>query len=149
MEYEAGIEADGILPPAASIAEPIKKSKKQTPQDSIDDFWASFTSKFPGKAQRVLPSNDYARTKAANSPKGVVHGQAAVKSYEQASSECVVAVEKIAKECRRVNLKYRDPHFDIEFDLKRQQRDCLDGLVFRGNELYKPKSVKRIPVSIR
>ena len=74
-------------------------------------------------------------------------GQVAVKSYDQAAAECKHAVEKIAKECRRVNHKYRDPHFDIEFDLKRNQRDCLDALGDVDDKAY-PKSVKRIPVSL-
>lgn len=37
-------------------------------------------------------------------------------------------VAKIAKECRRVNQKYRDPHFDLEFDLGTNTRDCLQSL---------------------
>ena len=72
--------------------------------------------------------------------------QVAAKSYAQAAAECENAVVKIAKECRRVNHKYRDPHFDIEFDLKRNQRDCLDALGGFEEKAY-PKSVKRVPVS--
>ena len=76
-----------------------------------------------------------------------MNGQIAVKSYDQAAGECKHAVEKIAKECRRVNHKYRDPHFDIEFDLKLKRRDCLDALGGVQEKAY-PKSVKRIPVSL-
>lgn len=76
-----------------------------------------------------------------------MNGQIAVKSYDQAAAECKNAVEKIAKECRRVNHKYRDSHFDIEFDLKRNRRDCLDALGVAEGEA-EPKSVKRIQVSI-
>ena len=75
-----------------------------------------------------------------------MNGQIAIKSYDQAAGECRHAVEKIAKECRRVNQKYRDPHFDIEFDLKGKRRDCLDALGGAEEKAY-PKSVKRIPVS--
>lgn len=95
----------------------------------------------------ILPADIYAKTKASTNTKGVVNGQIAVKSYDQAAAECKHAVEKIAKECRRVNHKYRDPHFDIEFDLKRNQRDCLDALG-EVEDLAYPKSVKRIPVSV-
>lgn len=35
---------------------------------------------------------------------------------------------QIVKECRRVNQKYRDPHFDLEIDHKLCRRDCLDSL---------------------
>lgn len=152
MEYEVENQADALPPLPVLIPSPNKKLKNKTPQDSIDQFWACFTSKFPGKPQRILPANVYAKTKAAKSPKGVIHGQAAIKSYEQASAECIAAVEKIAKECRRVNMKYRDPHFDIEFDLKRAgggPRDCLDGLFGRQEDSAQPKSVKRVPVKIQ
>ena len=52
---------------------------------------------------------------------------------------------KIARECRRINAKYRDPHFDIEFDLKRDRRDCLDSLQSTSNDdRHWPRSVKRV-----
>ncbi len=41
---------------------------------------------------------------------------------------CRAKVAKIVAECRRVNQKYRDPHFDLEADLKLERRDCLNGL---------------------
>ncbi|KAL9016517.1 MAG: hypothetical protein Q9185_006138 [Variospora sp. 1 TL-2023] len=133
---------------------PIKKVKKRVPQRNVDEFWDKFTTKFPGidqvahkcsgKIYSILPANVYAKTKAAQSPVGLVHGQATGKSYDQAKAECKAAVESLAKECRRLNLKYRDPHFDIEFDLKRNKRDCLDSLEGTSNNL-KPKSVKRVP----
>lgn len=150
MEYEIETPEEALTPPSVSVMNSNKNLRTKTPQTSIDQFWASFTTKFPGKPQRILPANVYAKTKAAKSPKGVVHGEAAIKSYEQASAECIAAVEKIAKECRRVNMKYRDPHFDIEFDLKRAgsgPRDCLDGLYGRNEDSAQPKSVKRVPVS--
>ncbi|KAI4254322.1 MAG: hypothetical protein L6R42_007243, partial [Xanthoria sp. 1 TBL-2021] len=111
---------------------------------NVDEFWDKFTTKFPGKIYSILPSNVYARTKAAQSPVGLVHGRATRKSYDEAVADCRSAVDAIARECRRVNLKYRDPHFDIEFDLKRNRRDCLDALTGAGSGLT-PKSVKRVP----
>lgn len=50
------------------------------------------------------------------------------RSYEEAAELCKAKVEKIVKECRRINQKYRDPHFDLEFDLKMGQNNCLTGL---------------------
>ena len=122
-----------------------RKAGRQPPQDSITQFWKKFNTPYPGKVFTVLPDNPYAKAKAAKVPKGTVHGQRAVKSYEQARKECELAVRKIAKECRRVNQKYRDPHFDIEFDLKSGRRDCLDGLN-RGDEGMTPRAVKRVTV---
>lgn len=106
-----------------------------------------FTTKYPGKVHTILPSDIYAKSKASKNKKGIIRGQRTIKSYDQAASECKNAVDKIAKECRRVNHRYRDPHFDIEWDLKRGFRDCLDGLI-PGEECAKPKSVKRVPVRL-
>lgn len=138
-------EAPGPPPSNVDVA-PSKKVKKRVPQRNVDEFWDKFTTKFPGKIYSILPSNVYARTKAAQSPVGLVHGRATRKSYDEAVADCRAAVDGIARECRRVNLKYRDPHFDIEFDLKRNRRDCLDALTGTGSDLT-PKSVKRVPVS--
>ncbi|MCJ1316502.1 hypothetical protein MMC15_001823, partial [Xylographa vitiligo] len=121
-----------------------RRPKHQTPQQNVNKFWDVFTTKFPGRVDRVLPDNVYAKSKAASEAKGVVHGQAALKSYEETKVECIRAVEKIAKECRRVNMRYRDPHFDIEFDLKQNKNDCLQGLVSGNGELLLPQSVKRV-----
>ena len=144
-----GSVTSDATPPQVTEPEPRKKVKKQPPQKGVDELWEAFTTKFPGKVHSILPHNVYAETKAANAPKGVVHGQKAVKSYDEAAAECKSAVEKIARECRRVNMKYRDPHFDIEFDLKswKGSRDCLDGLVRGASEWeLTPKSVKRVTV---
>lgn len=124
-----------------------RKPKHQTPQQGVDEFWEVFSTKFPGKVSGILPENIYAKSKAANEPRGVVHGHAALKGYNETRAECKLAVEKIAKECRRVNMRYRDPHFDIEFDLKWNKDDCLEGLVPTGSEPFRPNSVKRVPVS--
>lgn len=142
MDEENQVVDGQITDVPASL--PVRKVKKRVPQANVDEFWAKFNTKFPGKVHTVLPKNTYAKTKALKSPEGIVPSQAAGKSYEEASAECVAAVEKIAKECRRLNMKYRDPHFDIEWDLKCSRRDCLDGLVL-DSELA-PRSVKRIPV---
>ena len=130
------------------IPEPPKKVKKQQPpQQTVDQIWEAFTTKHPGRVHSVLPNNVYAETKAAKSPKGVVHSQKTGKSYDEAAAECRHAVDKIAKECKRVNMKYRDPHFDIEFDLKWGKRDTLDGLTGGEGASLLPKSVKRVTVN--
>ena len=136
---------NGDGPPDRPIS-PLRKVKKQVPQKTVDDFWSAFTTKFPGKVTNILPKNPYARSKAAHEPKGTVYGHGARESYDEAKAECIAIVEKIAKECRRVNMRYRDPHFDIEWDLKSKKRDCLDGLLLYP-DAGQPKSVKRIHVS--
>jgi len=96
----------------------------------------------------VLPDNPYARTRAKRVPNGVIRGHEAVKSYEQAKQECQNSVERIVKECERVNQKYTDPHFDIELDLKSGRRYYLDGLN-KVNEEMRPRGVKRVTVRAR
>lgn len=74
-------------------------------------------------------------------------------SYEEAAAVCRTKVAKIVKECRRVNQKYRDPHFDLELDLKWGARDTLESLcnAVKGEDTprpaksaFRPKSVKRV-----
>lgn len=134
-------------PPLSSRSDcRMSQKAKQTPQDTLRQFWDQFTTKFPGKVYTVLPDNPYARAKASRIPKGVVQAQDAGKSYEQASGECKRAVERIVKECQRLNQKYTDPHFDIEVDLKSGRRDYLDGLNKKNLEML-PRGVKRVTVS--
>ncbi|KAL9031333.1 MAG: hypothetical protein Q9196_000623 [Gyalolechia fulgens] len=145
MEYQCPpSEAAGPAGPALTAPLANRRVKKRVPQLNVDEFWDKFNTKYPGKVYSILPANVYAKTKAAQSPAGLIHGQSAGKSYEQAAADCKAAVDSISKECRRVNLKYRDPHFDIEFDLKRNRRYCLDSLAGIPNDLS-PKSVKRVP----
>jgi hypothetical protein len=127
-------------------APPKKKVKNQPPQVDINEFWSRFTTKNPGKAFTVLPENLFAKKTAAQVPEGAVSSQSVIKSFEEAVATCRAKVDKIVAECKRVNQKYRDPHFDIEFDLKWGQRDCLDSLTQEGRNGLEPKSVKRVGV---
>ncbi|GKT50898.1 calpain-8 [Colletotrichum spaethianum] len=127
-----------------------RKTRQQPPQDIIDEFWAKFTTKTPGKAwlaTTVIPQNAYAErvAKRAVTAKGI----GTQISYDEAATVCRAKVEKIVQECRRVNQRYRDPHYDIEFDLKFGRRDCLESLWnIKGKEhpqsLFHPKAVKRV-----
>ncbi|KAB8290791.1 hypothetical protein EYC80_008428 [Monilinia laxa] len=125
----------------------VKKTKHISPQDAIDEFWAKFKSKTPGKASTVLPRNPYTQKAGQKASKPVTRGKNAVASYEEAAALCKAKVAKIVKECRRVNQKYRDPHFDIEFDLKWGRGDCLQMLQNTSDRLiptFSPGSVKRV-----
>lgn len=136
----------------APMPRPRPRTKKQAPQRGVDQFWDKFTTKHPGKVFTILPDNLYAKRAAAHAPKGSIPGQNAVASYTEAAESCRKKVEKIVKECRRLNQKYRDPHFDIESDFKRTQLypevppDCLTTLN-EENCTFQPMSVKRIEVT--
>lgn len=127
--------------------------RKQAPQRNIDEFWNKFTTKHPGKIFTILPDNLYAKRAAAHAPRGSIPGVNALASYEEAVESCSRKVAKIVKECRRLNQKYRDPHFDIEADFKRSQAyqdvpsDCLTGLNEEQTDFH-PLSVKRVEVRL-
>lgn len=135
----------------APVPRPRLPVRKQAPQRNIDDFWEKFTTKHPGKIFTILPDNLYAKRAAAHAPKGAIPGVNALASYEEAVESCRKKVAKIVKECRRLNQKYRDPHFDIEADFKRSQAfpeiapDCLTTLQ-EEKANYNPLSVKRVEV---
>ncbi|KAI0470722.1 hypothetical protein GGR56DRAFT_678606 [Xylariaceae sp. FL0804] len=153
--YSSGEEEDADL--AAAMSQPayprMSKKPKQTPQEAIDEFWSKFTTKAPGKATTIIPHNKYAEKAARRSHKRT--GTTAQASYEEAAEVCRAKVDKIVKECRRINQKYRDPHFDLEVDLKWGSRDTLETLSNRvggpaaagrgtGTGGFQPKSVKRV-----
>ncbi|KAJ6160943.1 Alpha/beta hydrolase fold-3 [Penicillium chermesinum] len=140
MEYEEYFDGRSSRSNSRS---PNPRSRSQAPQESVRQFWEQFNTKYPGKVYTILPDNPYARTRAKRVPNGVVQGHDAVKSYEQARQECVNAVDRIVKECQRVNQKYTDPHFDIEVDLKSGRRYYLDGLDSANDEM-RPRGVKRV-----
>ncbi|KAF2149727.1 cysteine proteinase [Myriangium duriaei CBS 260.36] len=122
-----------------------RKAPKRASQESVDAFWNAYTTKYPGLVSRILPEDVFAKSKTQRKPgRTTAHGQGALKSYEEAKKECTSAVRQISKECRRVNMRYRDLHFDLDLDLKFGTRRCLDGI--EGNDDYmSPENVKRIP----
>ncbi|PWY78339.1 putative calpain [Aspergillus heteromorphus CBS 117.55] len=143
MECEDHLDMVYTPPPSSRSESNMRGKAKQAPQDTMKQFWDDFNSKFPGLVNTVLPDNPYARMKAARTPKGVIQGHHVGKSYEQAQKECQRAVERIARECERLNQKYCDPHFDIEVDLKCGRRSYLDGLFAKNQEMC-PRGVKRV-----
>ncbi|KAI1866672.1 uncharacterized protein JN550_007525 [Neoarthrinium moseri] len=142
----APVARTAIAKRPVSTAKMPKKIKQKTPQDTIDEFWAKFTTKAPGKATTVIPHNSYVDLAAKHAHQTA--GITTQASYDEAAAVCQAKVAKIVKECRRVNQKYRDPHFDLEWDLKWGKRDTLETLYNFRNPLqskFKPKSVKRVP----
>ncbi|CAK7200878.1 hypothetical protein SEUCBS139899_003577 [Sporothrix eucalyptigena] len=124
---------------------PRRASVHRAPQEVIDDFWAEFQSKRPGKPTSIIPQRAYAdkaaRRAVAQSASG---GQSTAASYAEAAAQCRAKVAHIVKECRRVNQKYRDPHFDLELDLQLDRRDCLESLSNISPIIYdRPASISR------
>jgi hypothetical protein len=147
MECEDGSDMLGEFSQSSSRSPRNKAPQNQAPQDTVKQFWNQFNTKYPGKVFTILPDNPYARSKAALQLNGAIQSSAAVRSYEQATGECKLAVERIVKECERINQRYTDPHFDIEFDLKTGKRNCLDGLGEENVDL-RPRGVRRVTVCL-
>ncbi|KAL9110156.1 MAG: hypothetical protein Q9227_005216 [Pyrenula ochraceoflavens] len=146
---EANNEDPPVPPPDAPTTPdpPKRKGKTEPPQTTMDKFWERFMTKYPGKVLEVLPKDARTRTRSAEKSDEMKSTEAktqiAFQIYEEARDECTKTVERIIKECRRINQKWRDPYFDIENDLKLSQRDFLDGLCEPSTSLQ-PRGVKRV-----
>ncbi|KAM0321379.1 hypothetical protein ACHAQA_010143 [Verticillium albo-atrum] len=107
---------------------------------TIDEFWDKFTTKTPGKATTIVPRNSHVENAVKKTTQT---------TYDEAASLCRAKVRKIVDECCAVNQKYRDPHFDLEFDLKFGNRNCLDSLWNMKDSdppepTLRPRSIKRV-----
>lgn len=149
-------------PPPPPFQGNNKKSKKRNkyvaPQDTIDKLWSRFSvSKF-SKATKVLPNAaPFAKGTSAKTvivPPPGPQNQLVSEDFERAVQECRAKVKKLVKECRRVNMRFRDASFDIDWDLKWEKGNCLNTLDEIRFEVCKqallnptssgPKAVKRV-----
>ncbi|KAI1488774.1 hypothetical protein F5X96DRAFT_52766 [Biscogniauxia mediterranea] len=125
-----------------------KKKRKPPPQQSINRIWRHFSSKQFNKALSILPFDPVPLPTTPERPNELLNA-----GYERAREECSRKVKKIIQECRRVNTRYRDPGFDLDWDLKMGKGNCLNYLgsnVFDMSSIYSststsvPKAVKRV-----
>ncbi|PSR97055.1 hypothetical protein BD289DRAFT_125996 [Coniella lustricola] len=116
-----------LMPPPQSRSG--KKKQPMSPQEKVDGLWATYKTKAPGKVTRIIPQNEvFERAARRASAKSKENAKTTDQSYEAAAEQCRRKVAQIVKECRRVNQKYRDQHFDLELDHGLERRDCLDSL---------------------
>jgi hypothetical protein len=135
---------------------PARRRAWIPPQNVVDKAWARFSVKIFSKATAVLPVTNPDHQHASPPPE---QGQLVITNFEEAAKACRQKVEKIVKEHKRANQRYRDPHFDIYLDLMSRKGHCLGTLAKPTkwsvkNELKKlcpdgdlPKSVNRVDVS--
>ncbi|RDL38190.1 Uncharacterized protein BP5553_05623 [Venustampulla echinocandica] len=146
-------------PPPPRMSEPKPRIKKQTlpPQETINQIWSKFSAPKFSKTTTILPPASHSSSNPSESDQAPPAGRANLlvsEGYERAAQECRTRVRKLVKECRRVNMRYRDPEFDIEWDLELGKGHCLNGLgqaEFRINQRrfatptqVPPRSVKRV-----
>ncbi|KAL1852395.1 hypothetical protein Daus18300_012228 [Diaporthe australafricana] len=140
------------LAPQASAKEGSEDKKKKSgkpPQESIDKIWEKFSQKKFSKALAVLPSSSVSASTSTERGNELLSA-----GYERAAEECRRRVRKIITECRRINTRYRDPGWDIDWDFKWGKGHCLNSLASTkfdicGKNLAKPaanvpKAVKRV-----
>ncbi|KAI0857139.1 hypothetical protein F4860DRAFT_368807 [Xylaria cubensis] len=125
-----------------------KKKRKPPPQQSINKIWRRFATKKYTKALSVLPFDPVPLPSTPEGPNELLSA-----GYERAREECSRRVKKIIQECKRVNTRYRDPGFDLDWDLKMGKGNCLNYLgsskFDMTNTRYStttsvPKAVKRV-----
>lgn len=141
-----------------------KRKKRVPPQQSINRIWKKFSNGKFHKALSVLPF-DPVKPPAASNGSNELLGQ----GYERAAEDCRRKVQKIVKECKRLNKRYRDPGWDLvrsfirtdkarltaqDWDLKYEKGHCLNTLVKEKFDISSsnmlstsasvPKAVKRV-----
>jgi hypothetical protein len=102
-----------------------------TPDAAVRAFWDSYITKTPGAVSAIFPQSLYATllphrshptTKTlASATTSTSDTTNALARYEIVAKACRDRVARIARDCRRTNTKFTDPDFDI----KKNQRDCL------------------------
>lgn len=149
-----------VLPPPQSQVK-SKKKKRLPPQETIDRIWGRFSERKFSRVVTVLPPSPSYNPLNTPSPASGDTGSELDKKnvlvsqdYERAVEECRARVQKLIKECKRLNMRYRDPTFDIDWDLKWERGHCLNGLrettfsidgrVFSEATPNIPKAVKRV-----
>lgn len=134
-----------------------RKKKPLPPQETINKIWTRFSAPKFSKATVILPFvQQLSPQSLKDSPisKPPPNNVLVSEDFERAVQECKTKVEKIVRECKRVNMRYRDPSFDIDWDLKWEKGYCLNGLVERKFDIdgraftnpssNAPKAVKRV-----
>ncbi|KAI1272036.1 hypothetical protein F5Y07DRAFT_381127 [Xylaria sp. FL0933] len=125
-----------------------KKKRKPPPQQSINKIWRRFATKKYTKALSVLPFDPVPLPSTIEGPNELLSA-----GYERAREECSRRVKKIIQECKRVNTRYRDPGFDLDWDLKMGKGNCLNYLGSSKFDMSNtrfstttsvPKAVKRV-----
>ncbi|KAH7162133.1 hypothetical protein B0J13DRAFT_490704 [Dactylonectria estremocensis] len=154
--YSSSEESDDPRRPRAAPAtttttqdQKKKKKKKLPPQKSINRIWKKFSKRKFHTALAVLPFDPVVPPATSNQPNELLSA-----GYTRAAEECRRKVEKIIKECKRVNMRYRDPGWDLDWDLKYEKGYCLNSLGTQKFEIKRttllsskavvPKAVKRV-----
>jgi hypothetical protein len=146
---EYGNGAGAVVAPAAAVPATPRKKPRMPPQPRINRIWKRFSNRRFTTALAVLPFSPVQPAAAPERANELLND-----GYKRAVEECKRKVEKIIAECRRVNMRYRDPGWDLDWDLKFEKGYCLNSLGRIKFELSRstmtnphphvPKAVKRV-----
>lgn len=146
------------FPPQLPPPPPKPKKKKKTlpPQETIDNIWSRFSAPRFSQATTILPTSAPSANPRTRHPVPAsveLDNVLVSEDFDRAVLECRTRVKKLIRECKRVNMRYRDD-FDIDWDLKWEKGYCLNGLGNRKFEINgrafsnpnskSPKAVKRV-----
>ncbi|KAK8072627.1 calpain family cysteine protease [Apiospora saccharicola] len=152
--YSSSSESESELPRKASNSnsngqsQKKKKKRKLPPQQSINKIWRHFSAKKFSRALAILPFDPVPLPAEPERPNELLSA-----GYERAVEECRRKVKKIIQECRRVNTRYRDQGWDIDWDLKLTKGNTLNYLGSNkfdvagprlSSSTSVPKAVKRV-----
>ncbi|EEU38579.1 uncharacterized protein NECHADRAFT_88447 [Fusarium vanettenii 77-13-4] len=125
------------------------RDKNEPPQTSVDRIWTRFSEREFSQVVNVIPSDSDPGALNICPSNKLLHDD-----YARAAAKCRRKVEKIVNECKRVNMRYRDLTWDLDWDLKLEKGDCLNGLCeekydlsavsLSSSEDKVPKAVKRV-----
>ncbi|KAL6884918.1 hypothetical protein HDV57DRAFT_404943 [Trichoderma longibrachiatum] len=127
-----------------------KRKRRLPPQQTINRLWKRFSNRKFHKAVSVLPFDPVVAPRSGlDRPNELLS-----ESYERAAEECRRKVQKIVQECKRVNMRYRDPGWDLDWDLKYEKGNTLNYIgtekfevskaTLLGSKAVVPKAVKRV-----
>ncbi|KAL7943403.1 hypothetical protein V8C42DRAFT_106399 [Trichoderma barbatum] len=127
-----------------------KRKKRLPPQQSINKVWKKFSNRKFHMALSVLPFDPVVAPRSGlDRPNELLS-----EGYERAAEECRRKVQKIVQECKRVNMRYRDPGWDLDWDLKYEKGNTLNYIgtnkfeisrsTLLGSKAVVPKAVKRV-----
>ncbi|KAK1833638.1 hypothetical protein QBC39DRAFT_345707 [Podospora conica] len=91
-----------------------KKKKKLPPQQNINRIWKRFSN----KALSVLPFDPVLPPTISEQSNELL-----IAGYERAAEECRRKVKMMIQEGKRVNMRYRDPDWDVDWDLTMGKED--------------------------
>lgn len=98
------------IQPSGSKEENSKRQRKKKlpPQQCINSIWKKFSKRRFHAALAVLPFDPILPPASSGYANELLED-----AYERTAQECRRKVQKIVEDCKRINMRYRDPGWDL------------------------------------